>query len=244
MLNVIYTFFFAIYFAVTAPLCVAFSALMFIVCYPFDKQRRVQHIISRRIANLYLPRPFGKVIVQGRENVKKNTTYVIVCNHQAMYDIVLLYKVPLFFKWISKQEVYRIPLVGQLLHLHGDVTIKRGDTRSVKKMMQDCSSVLQTKTSLMMFPEGTRSRNGRIGRFREGAFLLAKQNNVPILPVVIDGTNSFIGKRFVNASQILRVHILPEISAPEVASADIASTQNRVHQIMLSVQQEIQAKNK
>ncbi|MGL5912668.1 MAG: lysophospholipid acyltransferase family protein [Bacteroidales bacterium] len=241
MLNVIYTICFATYFGITAPLCFIFSALVFVICYPFDKQRRVQHFLSRHIAGLYFPRPFGKVIVQGKEHIKKNTTYVIVSNHQAMYDIVLLYKVPLYFKWISKKEVYRIPLVGQFLHLHGDVTIKRGDAKSVKKMMMDCAKVLKSKTSLMMFPEGTRSKTGKIERFKDGAFIIAKQNNVALLPVVIDGTNTFIGKRLVNARQTLRVSILPEISAQEIAASDVASIQERVRQSMIAEQEQLRA---
>ncbi|MDR1225834.1 MAG: 1-acyl-sn-glycerol-3-phosphate acyltransferase [Prevotellaceae bacterium] len=236
MLNVIFTIFFVAYFLISAPILVAISALLFVLCYPFDPQRKVQHHFSTFISMQYFVlSPFAKVIVKGTENVKNNTPYVICSNHQSMLDIVLLYNVKTYFRWVSKKEIYRTPLVGQLLLLHGDVTIKRGNTKSTKKMIQDCSGYLQKGISIMMFPEGTRSKNGQVGRFKEGAFILAKLNKVSILPVAIDGTRQFSNGNggWLNARQLFQITIMPAIPAEEVASTDVRVMQEKVHDIIL-----------
>ncbi len=237
MLNKIYTVLFTIYFLITAPVLVAISAVLFVLCYPFDPKRKVQHKFSKFISLQYFTvSPFVKVVVKGTENVRKNQPYVICSNHQSMLDIVLLYKVNTYFKWVSKKEIYRIPLVGQLLLLHGDVTIKRGDAKSAKKMMQDCSANLKSGTSIMMFPEGTRSKNGQVGKFKEGAFTLAKSNSVAILPVAIDGTRRFSNGNggWLNARQLFQVTIMPEIPADEVAATDVRMMQSKVHELITS----------
>jgi 1-acyl-sn-glycerol-3-phosphate acyltransferase len=221
MLNKIYTVLFVPFFLVTAPLLVLTSALIFVVALPFDHQRKLQHLFSAFISWFYFSAsPFVTVVVKGREHVDRGGTYVVTSNHQSMLDILLLYNVPLYFRWVSKHEVYRIPLVGQLLRLHGDVCIRRGDASSIRKMMRDCTAILQRGISIMMFPEGTRSKDGKVARFRSGAFALAKENHVPVLPVAIDGTRAFANGNggWFNARQLFQVTIFPPIPADEVAA--------------------------
>jgi 1-acyl-sn-glycerol-3-phosphate acyltransferase len=176
-----------------------------------------------------------RVRVKGQENVDKTQTYVIMSNHQSMLDILFLYRVPLFFKWVSKHETYRIPFVGQLLWLHGDVTVKREDTQSIKRMMHKCTYWLQKKMCIMIFPEGTRSKTGQIGQFKRGAFVLAKRNALPILPVVLHGTRNFAsGNRWnlLNARQLIQITILPPITAEEVCTTDAETMMEKTHNIM------------
>ncbi|MDR1415923.1 MAG: 1-acyl-sn-glycerol-3-phosphate acyltransferase [Prevotellaceae bacterium] len=235
MLNKIYTVLFIVYFLISAPILVLISALLFVLLLPFDRKRKVQHRFSVFISGQYFfLSPFCRVVVKGRENVDRRQAYVITSNHQSMLDIVLLYSVPLFFKWVSKKEVYRIPLVGQLLWLHGDVCIKRGDPKSARKMLQDCADFLSQGLSIMMFPEGTRSKDGLVGRFREGAFTLAKSGGVPILPVAIDGTRKFSTGNggWLNARQLFQVTIMPPISAEEVAASTVKELQEKVHKLV------------
>ncbi|MDR2814917.1 MAG: 1-acyl-sn-glycerol-3-phosphate acyltransferase [Prevotellaceae bacterium] len=232
MLNKIHTVLFVVYFVASAPALVLISAALFVLFLPFDRKRKVQHLFSRFIcAQYFFFLPFCKVAVKGREHVAKGQPYVIASNHQSMLDIVLLYCVPLYFKWVSKREVYRIPLVGQLLWLHGDVCIRRGDPRSARKMMQDCAAFLRQGISIMMFPEGTRSKDGQVGRFKEGAFALAKSCNVAVLPIAIDGTRSFSNGNggWLNVRQRFQVTIMPPISAEEVARTDAKALQEKVH---------------
>ena len=127
--------------------------------------------------------------ISGLENVDKNKPYVIVINHNSMVDIISLYFVRLNFRWVSKQEVFRIPFIGPMLWMHGDIAIQRGRaTESMKKVIRDGMMWLNRGVSVAIFPEGTRSKNGEIQRFKGGAFVLAKEAGVDILPVVMDGT--------------------------------------------------------
>ncbi|MDR0711765.1 MAG: 1-acyl-sn-glycerol-3-phosphate acyltransferase [Prevotellaceae bacterium] len=230
MLNKIYTILFIAYLLVSAPVLVLISAVLFVLLLPFDRKRKMQHLFSKFIsAHYFFVVPFCKVIVKGREFAVKGQPYVITPNHQSMLDILLLYNVPLYFRWVSKKETFRMPLVGQLLRLHGDVCIKRGDPKSTRQMMQNCSAVLKQRTSIMIFPEGTRSKNGQVRRFKEGAFMLAKSNNVPILPVAIEGTRSFAKDGWFNLRQLFQLTIMPPISAEEVAQSDVKALQEKVH---------------
>ncbi|MDR3365583.1 MAG: 1-acyl-sn-glycerol-3-phosphate acyltransferase [Prevotellaceae bacterium] len=235
MLNKIHTVLFLSYFMVAAPVLVLLSAVLFVLCWPFDRKRKVQHRFTTFIAKQhFFFLPFCRVVVKGREYAAKGQPYVITSNHQSMLDILLLHHVPLYFRWVSKREVYRLPLVGQLLWLRGDMCIKRGDSKSARKMMQDCSDFLRKGISVMMFPEGTRSKTGQIGRFKGGAFALAKSGNVAILPVAIDGTRSFFGGKgwWFNARQLFQVTIMPPISVEEVARTDVNALQEKVHELI------------
>ena len=104
-----------------------------------------------------------------------------------MLDVPLMYVLPLNFKWVSKREVMRIPIFGWVLQMHGDIAIERGSSRSARHMMEEADDYLSRGTSVTLFPEGTRTKTGRMGRFKEGAFLMAKSAGVGILPVVHDG---------------------------------------------------------
>lgn len=95
---------------------------------------------------------------------------MIVTNHQSMLDVPLMYVLPLNFKWVSKREVMRIPIFGWVLQMHGDIAIERGSSRSARHMMEEADDYLSRGTSVTLFPEGTRTKTGRMGRFQGGSF--------------------------------------------------------------------------
>ncbi|MFI3305224.1 MAG: lysophospholipid acyltransferase family protein [Rikenellaceae bacterium] len=137
--------------------------------------------------------PLWRRRVEGLENLDSSKSYVIVMNHSSMLDIPILYMLPLNFRWVSKREVFSIPIFGQFLRLHGDITIERGNGKAAMEQVtrQGCEWI-RRGASVAIFPEGTRTRTGEIGRFKAGAFNLAREAGVEILPVVIDGTRSMI----------------------------------------------------
>ena len=160
--------------------------------------------------------------MEGLENVDRRERYVIVLNHQAMVDIGALYHVPLNFRWVSKREVFRIPFFGQFLLVHGDICIDRGRAaEALEQLLRDGGLWLSRGASVAIFPEGTRSHDGEIHRFKAGAFTLAREAGVEILPVVLDGTTTMIGRNgMFNWRNKLTVSILPPVSAERVAAAD------------------------
>lgn len=201
------------------------SVLALIVCFPFDKPRRVVHELSRAICMCFWYVPLTwKRRIKGLENVDKSKSYVIVINHNSMADIISLYFVPLNFRWVSKREVFRIPYIGQLLSIHGDIAIDRSKgADSMRKVTEQGKMWIGRGVSIAMFPEGTRSKSGEMGRFKQGAFALAKEAGVEILPVVMHGTRDVLKKNFmVNWRNRLSVSVLSPISVDKVQTMQTA----------------------
>lgn len=216
---------FYIYVLIELTLFFILSVLALVICFPFDKPRRVVHELSRAICMCfwYVPLTWKRKI-KGLENIDKSKSYVIVINHNSMADILALYFVPLNFRWVSKREVFRIPYIGQMLTLHGDIAIDRSrGADSMRKVIEQGKMWIGRGVSIAMFPEGTRSKSGEIGRFKQGAFALAKEAGVEILPVVLHGTRDVLKKNYmVNWRNSLSISVLPPISAEKVQSMESA----------------------
>ncbi|MBQ6612787.1 MAG: 1-acyl-sn-glycerol-3-phosphate acyltransferase [Alistipes sp.] len=214
-----------------------------VVCYPFDRKRVVVHRISKWITDVFfgLGPHMGRDLV-GAENIDPNESYVIVLNHNSMVDIMSIYNIPLVFKWVSKKEVYRIPIVGRLLLAHGDIVINRASTKEAMQLVHNKGMEwLKKGASVSIFPEGTRSKDGEIHNFKAGAFILAKDAGVPILPIVLDGTNRVIrkGTIFMNWRNRVTVKVLPPVSREEIAQRTMKEVMAQVHDDMVNALAEI-----
>jgi len=116
--------------------------------------------------------------------------YVVVSNHESTADPFLLSHLPWDMRWVAKQELFRLPLIGWLMRFSGDVPLRRGERDSVATMMAECRRTLESGCPVMMFPEGTRSPDGALLPFKDGAFQLAIDAQAPVLPVVVAGTRN------------------------------------------------------
>lgn len=129
------------------------------------------------------------VRVSGREHVDERTSYVIVANHQSQYDIFVLYGwLGVDFRWVMKKELRRIPALGYSCHKIGHIFIDRSNTQAAMSSINAAKERIVNGTSVLFFPEGTRSPDGHLGRFKRGAFKFALDLELPILPVTIVGT--------------------------------------------------------
>ena len=223
---------------------ITFVAL--VICYPFDKKRFVVHKISKWLTDSFFG--FGLVMkrkVEGIENLDPNGTYVMVLNHNSMVDILSIYNLPLVFKWVSKKEVYRMPIVGRLLLAHGDIVINRASTKEAMQLVHTRGKEwLAKEASVAIFPEGTRSKDGEIHNFKAGAFILAKDAEVPILPIVLDGTDRVFRKGFfMNWSNRITIKILPPVSKQDVVERPIKEVMAEVHDSMVNALAEIRKNN-
>lgn len=216
-----------LYYIFLTALCLtvmALSIVALIICAPFDRGRRVVHYLTlfmTRIFNggkLYWPKE-----VIGAENLDSKKSYVVVMNHQCMMDIPILYLLTFHFRWVSKQEVFRIPFFGQYLLIHGDIAIQRGNPKAaMNKVVKDGCKWISRGVSVAIFPEGTRSKDGEIHRFKAGAFILAKEANVEILPIVLDGTKGAFKKwGMFNWRNRITMKVLPPISKEVVANSEV-----------------------
>ena len=239
-----------LYYVVAVILCFGLyllSWIAFFVCYPFDKRRVVVHRLSKWICDVVfgLP-PHMKRDVVGVENIDTNQPYVIVINHTSMMDIMSIYPLPLVFKWVSKREVYRIPMVGRLLYMHGDIVINRASTKEAMQLVHTRGMEwLKKGASVSIFPEGTRSKDGEIHNFKAGAFILAKDAEVPILPVVVEGTNNMVRNRiFMNWKNRITIKVLPPVSKEDVVSRPIKEVMAEVRESMVETLAELRANKK
>lgn len=226
---------FYIYILVELTLFFLLSCVALVVCFPFDKPRRVVHEISRAICMCFwLVPPTWRRTIRGTENFDEKTPYVITINHNSMADIIALYFLRLNFRWVSKREVFRMPYIGPLLSIHGDIAIDRGrGAESMKKVIEDGKLWVSRGVSIAIFPEGTRSKDGEIHRFKQGAFVLAKEAGVAILPVVMDGTCDVLKPNWMfNWHHHLKISALKPISAEEVAATDAGELATKVQGLM------------
>jgi 1-acyl-sn-glycerol-3-phosphate acyltransferase len=130
-----------------------------------------------------------KLKVRGLENIPKNQPLIIVANHQGAADIpVLLGNIPVCFRFAVKKELFGLPVFGWYLRQAGYFPIDRALILSAYKMVEKIIEILKTGESVMIFPEGTRSRDGSLGEFKRGSLMAALKAGVPILPVAIDGS--------------------------------------------------------
>jgi 1-acyl-sn-glycerol-3-phosphate acyltransferase len=214
---------------------------------PFDRKRTVLHwfLMYESLVLSYLM-PIWTIHIEGREKAEKQSTYVIISNHQSMLDILLINCLRYKFKWISKRENFNVPVIGWYLRMARYITVDRGNEESKLEMLEKSSDCLKDGISIMIFPEGTRSLNNEIGFFRRGAFQLALQANVPILPVLIDGTGGILPKHgliFRSGYQI-KINVLDPVNPADFATSEPDNLALQLSVLMTKRLNELRAKNR
>ena len=167
--------------------------------------------------------PIWKFSVEGNKPPDIDTeSYVVVSNHQSNADPFLLSELPWDMRWISKEELFKLPLLGWMMKAGGDIALKRGDRASVEKMFEACRQTLQAGVSVMIFPEGTRSKDGKLQAFKDGAFQLAIETQRPMLPMAVYGTRSCLpkGSRWLGDATAV-VKVLEPVPTKGLTMADL-----------------------
>jgi len=152
--------------------------------------------------------------LSGAENIRPGQAYVIVSNHQSLADIPLLCYLRTDTKWMAKAELFKIPVVGWMMAMAGDVRVERGNARKAAQSLLECGKCLRAGSSVVMFPEGTRSLDGKLLPFFDGPFQLAIREQAPVLPVVVNGTLNALPRRswLFGDTMDITLHVLPEVS--------------------------------
>ncbi len=136
-----------------------------------------------------------KVEVKGRENLKAGQSYIIASNHQSAFDIWLIYGwLNRPFSWVMKKELRKVPLVGLACERINHIFVDRKNAVEAKKSMENAKKILQNGQCVVIFPEGTRSKTGKLGVFKRGAFNMASDLQLPVVPVTIVGSYERIAK--------------------------------------------------
>jgi len=199
--------------------------------FPFDRRLRLLHLFSCFWASLYTwCNPLWRVRIEGKERIDGREAYVMVSNHQSLLDILVLFRLFTHFKWVSKAENFRIPFVGWNMTLNRYIRIERGSAKGNLSMMRSAEAALREGSSVMIFPEGTRSPTGALGEFKAGAFELAVRSGRPVLPIVIQGTAAALPRRgfVLRGGHAIRISILEPVSPARTPGNDAATLRSLV----------------
>lgn len=167
--------------------------LVRIFTFPFDPHHRYPNAVMMFFGkSIMIANPFWKRHYYGLEKLSEGKPGMIrIANHLSFLDMPLLATLPVQMKWVSKKELFQLPIVGWLMHSAGHISVDRG-SKGAAKSLQKMKAPIQDGTSVMIFPEGTRSRDGNLKPFKKGAFHAAMDNNFPVQPIVIEGSFSCI----------------------------------------------------
>ena len=163
-----------------------------------------------------------RIKVVGQENIPTGSAAIYMANHSSTFDILSLYAaLPVQFRWLAKKELFKIPIFGASLKRSGYIPVERADTRKSLVALKAAAQRVKAGTSVVVFPEGTRSPDGNLLPFKGGGFILAVQSGVPVVPVVIIGTRDINpkGSMTVRSSEVL-IRILPPIETVGLKSSD------------------------
>jgi 1-acyl-sn-glycerol-3-phosphate acyltransferase len=201
----------------------------------FDKKLKILHLYSCFWAGFYIiMNPLWRLRIEGRKKIDDHETYVMISNHQSILDILALYSLYKHFKWVSKIENFRLPFVGWNMSLNRYIRLDRSSSKSFLKMMRDAEKSLNQGSSVMIFPEGTRSLTNEFRNFKEGAFHLALRSKKPILPIVLNGTGDAAPKKgFVfRKNRKMRVRVLDPIPYNEFSNLSAAELSLKMNTLM------------
>ena len=229
--------------AVIATLWVILLAVIFLLTAPFDPGRYTVGLWFRRAAvacvavnPLWRFRTSGVVISDPRR------PYVVVANHESYADIFLISHLPWEMKWLSKAEIMRLPIMGWMMRMAGDIPVTRGDSRSRAEALNGIRDRLAKKVSVIVLPEGTRSPTRELLPFRDGAFRIAVESGLPVLPIAVAGTRNAMAKgsfRFNRA--VAEARVLEPVETTGLTRDDIPRLRDDVRDRIAAAREELRA---
>jgi 1-acyl-sn-glycerol-3-phosphate acyltransferase len=210
-------------------------AAIWLATAPFDRGQYAAGRMFRRLAVLAIHlNPLWKFKVTGRGPSDPRRPYVAVSNHESYADIFLISMFPWEMKWLAKTTIFNIPVMGWLMRLAGDIPVIRGERASAIAALASVKErLVSRKVSVMIFPEGTRSRTEEMLPFKDGAFKIAIETGAPILPIAVAGTRYAMRKgsfRFNRAVAMARV--LAPIDTAGLTAADLPALKERVRGVI------------
>jgi 1-acyl-sn-glycerol-3-phosphate acyltransferase len=192
------------------------------------------HLVGRLWGRSILWVSRVKVTVQGLERIDPGAPYVYMANHQSMFDIlVLLGHLPVQFRWLAKKELFRIPVFGYSMARVGYISIDRSNRKSAIRSLRVAAEKIAQGVSVVVFPEGTRSHDGKMKPFKKGGFYLAIDSRQPIVPVVIYGSHEVMPKGLlrVRSGEII-LSINPPVKTASYQRATKEALMERIWEIM------------
>jgi 1-acyl-sn-glycerol-3-phosphate acyltransferase len=229
----VFSIVFWMFIAVSSVVMFSVGLCVFLITLPFDPNGRVQHLFSCFWAQIYFYlNPLWRLRVEHRDRLPWKGGAVLVANHQSLGDILVLFGLYRPFKWVSKASVFKVPFVGWNMSLNRYVRLVRGDRKSIMTMMAACRRWLERGVPVLMFPEGTRSPDGELLPFKDGAFRLAMDTGCPVVPIVVTGTARTLPKHgyVLDSRADCIVRVLPAVSPADCDS--VAALRDHVRDLI------------
>ena len=219
-----------------------YVSAVWMVTAPFDPGRYHAGRAFRRLAvsHVALTR-LWRFETEGMPPEGPRRPYVVVSNHESYADIFLMCHFPWEMKWLSKDTIFRIPVMGWMMRMALDVPVTRGQRESALAALAECRDRVARRVSVMIFPEGTRSRTDDLLPFKDGAFHLAIQSGVPILPIALAGTRSCMAKgSFAFRHAHAKARVLAPIATDGLTLADVPALRDRTRATIDSARRALQ----
>jgi 1-acyl-sn-glycerol-3-phosphate acyltransferase len=218
-----------------------YVALVFVCTAPFDRGR---YAAGRAFRNLGVfvtwLNPYWHFETSGVRIRDPRHPYVAVSNHESYADIFLFCHLPWEMKWLSKTTIFKIPVMGWMMRMAGDVPVVRGDRESGVQALAACRDRLSKRVSVMIFPEGTRSPTEDMLPFKDGAFRIAIETGTPILPMAVAGTRYAMAKgSFEFRPAHARCRVLAPVPTAGLTEADIPGLRDRVRSLIQDARDEL-----
>jgi len=228
-------------------LSTAFWATLSILAGMFSKSGRFQHYCMRRWSrdNLWLSRT--RVVIEGLENIELNRPQIFIANHCGLHDILsLAANLPIPFRWMAKKSLFNVPFMGWHMRRAGYIPIDRDDPRATAKSIVAAAEFIRRGVNTIAFPEGKRSRTGKLGAFQSGAFALALRTEVPLVPIALEGSHRVIVPQTlqVNPGTIIRIKIDRPINLAQYKKNEKVRLMEEVHKIISRNLEDLRSKRR
>ena len=183
-------------FIVTAATLYTLLLGPFVILLSFaDTSGKLAFIPARFWAWLLLQTTRVKIVIKGMEKLDVRNPYIFMSNHQSHFDILALTRIPVQLRWVAKKELVKIPVFGWAVWASGHIIIDRSNRDKAFKSIERAAERINRGISVVIFPEGTRSPDGRLQEFKKGGFVLAIKSRVPIVPIAIHGSRDVLPKK-------------------------------------------------
>lgn len=221
------------------------TGLVWLLTTPLDPRRGLTSRTFRSASRVVsAAHPFWKHTISGTLPPDASHGYVIISNHESHADSVLIAHLPFSARWMAKEELLRIPFLGWMMRMAGDIPVRRGDRASGVEALGHMADHLRAGGSVVIFPEGTRSADGTMGPFKDGAFRLAIETQRPILPLVLTGCGQALPKGGWVLGQMqtqARLHILPPVVTAGLSEADLPELRETIRARMVDARNALMA---
>ena len=220
-------------------------ALVRLVTMPFDRGAYAAGYVFRKLTPIHSAlSPLWKFSTSGSLPDDMRRPYVVVANHESFVDMLLISHLPTEMKWLSKIEIMKIPLLGWMMRLARDIPLARGDHDSAADALDQCRQRLETNVSVMIFPEGTRSKTDDLNKFKPGAFKLAIDGGYPILPMAVHGTRDCLRPNDWRMGRATaEVRVLEPIETIGLTRDDLPALCDRVREMISASRDELRAEH-